>query len=801
MVQPDDLTLWVGCQHGRLQLIDLQTGAIKSLQPPELETSTVMCMEKDNRGNIWFGLYNGHIAEWDASQKKFLAFVGPPSTATSSNMQVNSMLAEENIVWAATANGFAAYDKLRRTFTQHWLPEEETATSISAKVCEGIERMNDSTLLIGTLHGGMNIFNTNSKKFMHLSIADGLPSNSVIAIKKLSAHEVWFTTDFGIYRFNPADRSTPPVNMGPQHITSAFFATKLHTLQDGRWLTFNTSEAIAFQHDAITHPLAQTAPVITGLSVFGEPLPVDSLLRDGNQIELSFKENFFTIAFALLRYSRQQQVSYQYRLDGVDKGWVNSGTRRTAAYTDISPGTYRFEVKASDGTRESNVASFTIRIIPPFWATWWFISLAIAAIIACVFAWIKYREKQVRLMSEQKMQVQQLSADRLSHQLELEQITNFFSTSLIDKTTVDDVLWDVARNLIGRLGFVDCMIYLWNHDKTKMIQKAGFGPKGSIEEINKQIFDVVPGQGVVGHVMETRQPVMIADTSIDPRYRVDELSRLSEITVPIIYNNELMGIIDSEHHEKDFFKPHHLQVLTTISTLVANKIASIEAEQAVRQKQVELLGINEQLYHAKLEALRSQMNPHFIFNCINSIDALIQSNDKYLATVYLNKFARLLRNILDSSRQNTVLFSNDIATTKLYVELEQLRHENKFVAHFRIDDELMRDDYRVPPLVIQPFVENAILHGLNNKRDHNGILDIEVTRMDNRIRYVTTDNGIGRKASAAIHKTASSHLGMQMSLERVKLFNKEELPSVEVEDLYTDGVAGGTRVTVYLNLE
>src|SRR6185369_17844075 len=108
------------------------------------------------------------------------------------------------------------------------------------------------------------------------------------------------------------------------------------------------------------------------------------------------------------------------------------------------------------------------------------------------------------------------------YQFELEQISNYFSSSLAGKTNVDAVLWDVAKNLIGRLNYVDCMIYLWNEDKTRMVQKAAFGPKGNPEAIRNQIFDVVPGQGVVGYVMQTQEPVLIPDTRNDPRYRIDE---------------------------------------------------------------------------------------------------------------------------------------------------------------------------------------------------------------------------------------------------------------------------------------
>ena len=202
----------------------------------------------------------------------------------------------------------------------------------------------------------------------------------------------------------------------------------------------------------------------------------------------------------------------------------------------------------------------------------------------------------------------------------------------------------------------------------------------------------------------------------------------------------------------------------------------------------------------EMKALRSQMNPHFIFNCINSIDALIQSNDKYHATVYLNKFAKLLRNILDNNKYNTVPFSKDIDTLKLYIELEELRHENKFKPVFTIDAELMNSDYKVPPLIIQPFVENAILHGLKNKDGNSGLLYVDIKKLNDSIQYTITDNGIGRDAAGKIMQNKESHYGMQISYDRIKLFNKEETPSVLIKDLYQNGIAAGTAITVNLKI-
>jgi ligand-binding sensor domain-containing protein/anti-sigma regulatory factor (Ser/Thr protein kinase) len=210
--------------------------------------------------------------------------------------------------------------------------------------------------------------------------------------------------------------------------------------------------------------------------------------------------------------------------------------------------------------------------------------------------------------------------------------------------------------------------------------------------------------------------------------------------------------------------------------------------------------MKQKIAESEMMALRAQMNPHFIFNCINSIDALIQSNDKYRATVYLNKFAKLIRNILDSSKQNTIPLTRDLETLQLYIDLEQLRNENKFVAEIKTDESLLQDDYKVPPLIIQPYVENAILHGLRNRSDNKGRLLVAVHKQNGQIRYLIEDNGVGRVATTNGKQTEKQSYGMEMSKNRVKLFNKDENTSVVITDLYTNDIAAGTRVEVLLNM-
>jgi ligand-binding sensor domain-containing protein/putative methionine-R-sulfoxide reductase with GAF domain len=788
--QVDDKTLWIGCQQGYLLIYNLLAGTIQTLHPPEIGGSTIRCMEQDNKGNIWIGLHNGKIVKWDRVRRIFSPFMG---TADFFANVAGILIDHQQHCWVSTAVGFKEFDLEKRVFTNTWLP---------GKTCQGIEEYDDSTLLIGTVYGGAVFFNKTTKIFSPLSSLAGLPHNSVYAIKKDTTGCIWFTTDYGLYKINTANKKYIAYNLSSGIVNSSFIANKFYSLQNGQWLTFTNTEAISFLPQKIEEQYnRQYKTEITGFKIFTHPVFIDSLLYGNKTVLLSYKENFFTVEFAALNFSGMQQTNYYYRLIGLDKDWVSGGSKRFASYTGLQPGEYFFEVKAENGNSRGEITSFKIIIAPPFWKTGWFISIISFCTLLLIYRFIKWRENSIKAVAREKLTIQQLNAGQYKSKLEMEQIINYFSSSLIDKNTVEDVLWDVAKNLIGRLGFIDCMMYLWNQDNTKMIQQAGFGPKGSVEEITKQPFDVLPGQGVVGSVMQTKEAVVIPDTSNDKRYRPDEMVRLSEICVPVMYNNELIGVIDSEHDEKNFFTSQHLHILSTIATLMANKIKSIEAEQLVLQKNIEMYSINEQLSKAKFEALRSQMNPHFIFNCINSIDGLIHSNDKYNATVYLNKFAKLLRNILDGSKQDTVPLSKDIDTLKLYTELEEFRNENKFKTIITVDDELTGSDYKVPPLIVQPFVENAILHGLRNKDGEEGVLIIDIKKSNDTIQYIITDNGIGRAAAKKIRQNKESHYGLQISYDRVKLFNKEEIASVQADDLYNGEKAAGTRITVNLNIK
>ncbi len=162
---------------------------------------------------------------------------------------------------------------------------------------------------------------------------------------------------------------------------------------------------------------------------------------------------------------------------------------------------------------------------------------------------------------------------------EIERTINYFSTSLFGKNTVDEILWDVAKNCIGRLGFVDCVMYLLDEERQVLVQKAAYGAKNPNDFEIYQPIDIPMGKGIVGFVAKTGEPLIVDDTSKDSRYIADDQKRFSEIAVPLVYNNRVIGVIDSEHPEKKFYTERHLNVMRTISSLCANKVARALADE------------------------------------------------------------------------------------------------------------------------------------------------------------------------------------------------------------------------------
>lgn len=203
----------------------------------------------------------------------------------------------------------------------------------------------------------------------------------------------------------------------------------------------------------------------------------------------------------------------------------------------------------------------------------------------------------------------------------------------------------------------------------------------------------------------------------------------------------------------------------------------------------------------EMKALRSQLNPHFIFNSLNSIGDYIARHDKETADLYLLKFAKLMRMILENSEQKMISLADDLKTLELYMQLEALRLGHGLLYEILIDDEVDAEIAMVPPMMLQPFVENSIWHGLSAKNSRGKII-IRVKKDSDMIEYVVEDNGIGREQAAKLKLARSGakrkSFGIKVTQSRINMINEGRRPDSKVE--LTD-LDEGTRVSIWLPYE
>lgn len=232
-----------------------------------------------------------------------------------------------------------------------------------------------------------------------------------------------------------------------------------------------------------------------------------------------------------------------------------------------------------------------------------------------------------------------------------------------------------------------------------------------------------------------------------------------------------------------------------LSFLLSNHLIKLN-----RKKEEEKTALNKRISEVQLEAIRSQMNPHFIFNSLGAIQYYIMSSEKKLAGKYLSKFAKLMRMFLESSKSKEVTLDHVINQLTLYLELEKLRFEDKFDYLIHVSPDILTIDERIPSMLLQPYVENSILHGLNHKLEGQGLIEINFNKYDDYLMCEIDDNGIGRaKANEIMDKKKLQHKSRatQMISERIELLKMSGEAKIEVnyiDKLDGEGVPLGTKV-------
>jgi len=402
-----------------------------------------------------------------------------------------------------------------------------------------------------------------------------------------------------------------------------------------------------------------------------------------------------------------------------------------------------------------------------------------------------------------------------------------------------------ASNLVSiakvhlRLGAYDsALIYLEKADKIKQKEKSNIYFINNYTDIDFSWYEYYAATGnnkralqnlLTGfkEVQKLKNVGLILSYSKELHYYlIKKGDSLQALRYLILYHNTLDSLdqintqariasfeIEQQAQEKEN-KIEQLQVQKTAQRnyyliggafLLLIVIGTISRLRYIRKKDKELLTteFKKQLAQAETKALRAQMNPHFIFNCLNSINSFVMDQKHELASEYLIKFSKLIRLILDNSRSETISIEKELETLKLYVLLESARFDNKFKCIYQIAGDVNPNSVMIPPMLLQPFVENAIWHGLMQK-EGEGTITVEIKKQDEEFLNISiTDDGIGREKAAEIKSKSATHKshGLKVTSQRIEMMNKLNSTGAHVNiiDLKDDqGHATGTRVELII---
>ncbi len=271
---------------------------------------------------------------------------------------------------------------------------------------------------------------------------------------------------------------------------------------------------------------------------------------------------------------------------------------------------------------------------------------------------------------------------QLEEKLKHQKVIHDFVKEVLQRNSIDEILWSICQNVISKLGLEDCVIYLVDERRNVLVQKAAYGPKNPIDQEIAGQITIPIGQGVVGTVAKTGVSEIIDDTSKDPRYIVDDDFRFSEIAVPIIYDNQVIGVIDSEHSEKGFYTEFHLEMLQTISSLCATRIGYAVANEnlktykdqleiTVQKRTAELNQANEQLRISNKSLQRyAHIVSHDLKSPLKTISAFIKLIEKK-ETNLQEKSKEYLDIVKDAANRLTLLLDETLNTSLHETEQSQ----------------------------------------------------------------------------------------------------------------------------------
>jgi PAS domain S-box-containing protein len=421
---------WVGTWGGGLNHLNRKTGEFKRFRPnpnnlSSISHDVIRVIYEGRQGGLWIGTEGGGVNRFDRENERFIHYYGSNDNKSSLSNNFITSITEDagGVLWVGTNVGLNRFSRETQQFTRY-LHNPEEPGSISNSSVASVYSASNGVLWIGTFSGGLNRYDPINNTFSAFTQKDGLPNDVVYGILEDDRGNLWLSTNNGLSMFdienvrfhNYFERDGLQSNEFNQ---SAYFKCRNGQLMFGGIAGFNLFHPNEIRKNIHVPPI-----IITDFKVFNESVQVgpDSILKksiiETHEIRLSHRDYVFSFQFAALDYYYPSANQYAYMMEGIDKDWNYSGTRRFAAYTTLPSGAYTFKVKGSNNDDVWNEEPISIGIIitPPVWQTWWFRVLAAALLVIIVLLVFRVRthniRKRNRLLEEINIKLNREVTDR-----------------------------------------------------------------------------------------------------------------------------------------------------------------------------------------------------------------------------------------------------------------------------------------------------------------------------------------------------------------------------------------------------
>ncbi|MFA5546628.1 MAG: two-component regulator propeller domain-containing protein [Sphaerochaetaceae bacterium] len=759
--------LWIGTNGRGLFYLDFKTGQINSyINEPNrsysLSDNRIHCIYIGNNDNIWAGTFNGlNMLNKDAAKFRTYRHYPQYKNSLSNNSVWTFLEVEPGIFWIGTDVGISIFNKAENSYDFIRMnPDKQN--SLTENLIRCLYKSHNGTIWIGTRNKGLNAYNPKTKKITQYKSDPknpaSLPNGYIIDVQEDAAGNLWIATDDGL---GILDEETGlflsyhlPAKTGGEHVYDILLDSKKQLwFASSQGLLKYKAETDDFELFTIPEEMCQQDEMLTNkfFSITESKEGVFWIGTRGGGLVKFQPENFDFKVFTE-KDGLPNNVVYEALVDKSGIVWLttNWGLSRfnpdqlNFTNYDVTDGiqSNEFNLNAAIYASDGEILVGGMNGFNAFYPD---------EIV------VNTEPPLVRITAFKKFNVLQSRNLRNGDSLFLNFSDNYFAFEFaaLDFT-------NPQKNKYR---------YTLENYNTSWIERSA----------NKRFAEyakVSPG---------TYRFRLIASNS--DGYWNTEGTSLTIIIKPAWFHTWLfrVGLL--------------VLVVFIIYSLVFIRMRNIRRKHTNEKK---YLAFEKQMYQLEQKALQLQMNPHFLFNALNSIQSFVVNNDIDNAIHYLSKFSQLMRRTLSNSRESAITLREELQALRLYVEIESLRFHGKFSYSIELDPEIDDGFMEIPPMILQPYVENAILHGLMHSKEI-GNLKIALSLQGDSILCVIEDDGIGRTRAAEIRRESGierKSQGMLITKERLDMLNQytQDIYTVNVIDLVDDnGKPKGTRVEIRIH--